>query len=149
MADAYARVIRKIGLSSVSAGPGFTNALTGLTEAVKGRTPLVLLCGDTPLAALAAFAESIGQAAQTGRMIRVSVAQDDCLQVARRDLERVEVVQESALAHARVKQDAGLLFAATHIDEDREAVLGNRWAARRVGATSAAADAWRRRRPAT
>src|SRR5919107_2849907 len=48
MADAHARVSGALGCVSVHQGPGFTNALTGLTEAAKGRTPLVLVAADTP-----------------------------------------------------------------------------------------------------
>ena len=47
MADGYARAGRRTGMASVHQGPGLTNALTGLTEAVKSRSPLVLLAGDT------------------------------------------------------------------------------------------------------
>src|SRR5262245_22710679 len=52
MADAWARVTGEVGVASVHQGPGFTNALTGLTEAAKARTPLVLLAGDTSAAAV-------------------------------------------------------------------------------------------------
>ena len=52
MADGYARSSGKIGVCSVHQGPGFTNALTGLTEAAKNRTPLILLAADTPPATL-------------------------------------------------------------------------------------------------
>jgi thiamine pyrophosphate-dependent acetolactate synthase large subunit-like protein len=52
MADGYARVSRSVGVCSVHQGPGFTNALTGLTEAAKSRTPLLLVCGEAPAAAL-------------------------------------------------------------------------------------------------
>ncbi|WP_164861456.1 thiamine pyrophosphate-binding protein [Microbacterium sp. CPCC 204701] len=48
MADGYARVTGTVGVASVTHGPGITNALTAFTEAVRARTPLVLLCGDTP-----------------------------------------------------------------------------------------------------
>lgn len=48
MADGYARVSGKVGVCSVHQGPGFTNTLTGLVEAAKSRTPLVLLAADTP-----------------------------------------------------------------------------------------------------
>ncbi len=43
MADAYARVSGEVGVCSVHQGPGLTNAMTGLTEAAKSRTPLLLL----------------------------------------------------------------------------------------------------------
>src|SRR5919112_3793378 len=48
MADAYARVSGRLGACSVHQGPGLTNAMTGLTEAAKARTPLVLVAADTP-----------------------------------------------------------------------------------------------------
>jgi thiamine pyrophosphate-dependent acetolactate synthase large subunit-like protein len=52
MADAYARVSGQVGACSVHQGPGLTNAMTGLTEAAKSRTPLVVLAGDTAAAAI-------------------------------------------------------------------------------------------------
>src|SRR3954470_17582836 len=48
MADAHARVSGRLGCASVHQGPGVTNAMTGLTEAAKARTPLVLVAADTP-----------------------------------------------------------------------------------------------------
>ena len=52
MADGYARVTNGIGICSVHQGPGLTNTLTGLAEAAKSRTPLLVLAGETPAAAL-------------------------------------------------------------------------------------------------
>src|SRR3954468_463654 len=52
MADAYARVSGQLGCVSVHQGPGLTNAMTGLTEAAKARTPLVLVAADTPAGAV-------------------------------------------------------------------------------------------------
>jgi thiamine pyrophosphate-dependent acetolactate synthase large subunit-like protein len=52
MADAYARVTGTVGICTVHQGPGLTNSLTGLTEAAKGRTPLLLLAADTAASAL-------------------------------------------------------------------------------------------------
>src|SRR5690606_26640594 len=46
MADAYARVSGGLGVLSVHQGPGLTNALTGITEAAKSRTPLLVLTGE-------------------------------------------------------------------------------------------------------
>lgn len=48
MADGYARVSGRVGVCTTHQGPGFTNALTGLVEAAKNRTPLLLLAADTP-----------------------------------------------------------------------------------------------------
>jgi len=52
MADGYARVSGDVGVCSVHQGPGFTNMLTGLTEAAKSRTPLLILAGEAPRAAI-------------------------------------------------------------------------------------------------
>jgi thiamine pyrophosphate-dependent acetolactate synthase large subunit-like protein len=52
MADAYAQVTGRVGLCSVHQGPGLTNTMTGLTEAAKSRTPLLLLAADTAAAAI-------------------------------------------------------------------------------------------------
>jgi acetolactate synthase I/II/III large subunit len=52
MTDAYAQVTGHIGFCSVHQGPGLTNTMTGLTEAAKSRTPLVVLAGDTAAAAI-------------------------------------------------------------------------------------------------
>ena len=38
MADGYARVSGRVGVCSVHQGPGFTNAMTGLTEAAKAHS---------------------------------------------------------------------------------------------------------------
>jgi acetolactate synthase I/II/III large subunit len=52
MADAYARTSRKVGAVSVHQGCGLTNAMTGITEAAKSRTPLLVLAADTAAAAV-------------------------------------------------------------------------------------------------
>ncbi len=52
MADGYARASGKVGVASVHQGPGFTNTLTGLTEAAKARTPLLVLAADIPTGTL-------------------------------------------------------------------------------------------------
>ncbi|WP_445149704.1 thiamine pyrophosphate-binding protein [Baekduia sp. Peel2402] len=52
MADGWARVTGRVGVASVHQGPGLTNTLTALGEAAKSRTPLVVLAGETPAAAI-------------------------------------------------------------------------------------------------
>jgi thiamine pyrophosphate-dependent acetolactate synthase large subunit-like protein len=47
MADAFARASGGVGVLSVHQGPGLTNALTGITEAAKSRTPLLVLAAET------------------------------------------------------------------------------------------------------
>ncbi|GLW96804.1 thiamine pyrophosphate-binding protein [Microtetraspora sp. NBRC 16547] len=46
MADAYARMSGTVPVLSVHQGPGLTNALTGIAEAAKSRTPLLVLAGE-------------------------------------------------------------------------------------------------------
>ena len=46
MADGYARVSGRAAALSVHQGPGLTNALTGITEAAKSQTPLVVLAPE-------------------------------------------------------------------------------------------------------
>jgi thiamine pyrophosphate-dependent acetolactate synthase large subunit-like protein len=52
MADAYAKATSELTLVSVHSGPGLTNALTGIGEAAKSRTPLLVLAGDVPSGAV-------------------------------------------------------------------------------------------------
>lgn len=52
MADAYAKATNELTLVSVHSGPGLTNAITGIGEAAKSRTPLVVLAGDVPAGAV-------------------------------------------------------------------------------------------------
>ncbi|MFF4253478.1 thiamine pyrophosphate-binding protein [Streptomyces sp. NPDC001663] len=46
MADAYARTSGTVAALSVHQGPGLTNAVTGITEAAKSRTPLLVLAAE-------------------------------------------------------------------------------------------------------
>src|ERR1700692_3096779 len=48
MGGAYAKASGELTLVSVHSGPGLTNALTGIAEAAKSRTPLLVLAGDVP-----------------------------------------------------------------------------------------------------
>jgi thiamine pyrophosphate-dependent acetolactate synthase large subunit-like protein len=72
MGDAYAKSTQELTLVSVHSGPGLTNALTGIAEAAKSRTPLLVLAGDVPVGAVksnfhfeqAEMARSVGAAAE-------------------------------------------------------------------------------------
>ena len=72
MADGWARATGRVGLVSVHQGPGLTNALTGITEAAKSRTPLLVLAADVAGSAVrsnfridvAALAASVGAQAE-------------------------------------------------------------------------------------
>jgi len=48
MADGWARTAGQPGVVCVHQGPGLTNAMTGITEAAKSRTPLLVLAAEAP-----------------------------------------------------------------------------------------------------
>lgn len=48
MAEGYARSTGKVGVALVTSGPGATNAVTGLTDALLDSIPLVVLSGQVP-----------------------------------------------------------------------------------------------------
>ena len=99
MADGYARVSGRVGVVSVHQGPGLTNTMTGLTEAAKSRTPMLVLAGETPTAALTSnfridqhdLVESVGAIAD--RVFSPATAADDARRAYHRALvERRPVV---------------------------------------------------------
>src|ERR1700686_4529812 len=47
-AEGYARTTGKVGVVLVTSGPGATNAVTGLTDALMDSVPLVCLTGQVP-----------------------------------------------------------------------------------------------------
>ncbi len=47
--DAYARLTRNVGVAAVTAGPGVTDAVTGVANAYSARSPLLLIGGAAPL----------------------------------------------------------------------------------------------------
>ena len=47
--DAYARLTRNLGVAIVTAGPGVTDAVTGVANAFSARSPLLLIGGAAPL----------------------------------------------------------------------------------------------------
>ena len=99
MADGYARVTGAVGVCTVHQGPGLTNTMTGLAEAAKSRTPVLLLAGDTPAAALTSnfridqhdLVESVGAIAD--RVHGAKTAADDAARAYQRAItERRPVV---------------------------------------------------------
>jgi acetolactate synthase I/II/III large subunit len=83
MADAWARMTGRPGVLSLHQGPGLTNALTGITEAAKARTPLLVLAADVSASAIrsnfridvASISEGTGAA--TARLHSASFAIND------------------------------------------------------------------------
>jgi thiamine pyrophosphate-dependent acetolactate synthase large subunit-like protein len=52
MADGYSRLAGRPGVLTLHQGCGLTNAMTGITEAAKSRTPMIVLAADTAAAAV-------------------------------------------------------------------------------------------------
>ena len=92
MADAYAKATGELTLVSLHSGPGLTNALTGIGEAAKSRTPLLVLAGDVPVGAVksnfamdqAQMARSVGAVAE--RIHTAASAREDTLRAVTRAL---------------------------------------------------------------
>jgi thiamine pyrophosphate-dependent acetolactate synthase large subunit-like protein len=89
MADGWARTAGRPGILSVHQGPGVTNALTGITEAAKSRTPLLVLAADVAASAtrsnfridVAAIAAAAG--AVPARLHSAAFAVDDTVRAYR------------------------------------------------------------------
>ena len=83
MAAAYAWVSGQVGVCSVHQGPGLTNTLTGLVDAAKNRTPLLLLAGETSAGATRSnfYVDQSGLIERTGaiaeRLYRPETAVED------------------------------------------------------------------------
>jgi len=71
-ATGYARVSGSVGVATVHQGPGFTNTLTALTEAVRARTPLLLLAAES-----VAGNQSLDQVAVTESLGAVGMRLED------------------------------------------------------------------------
>ena len=61
MADAYARATDKVGVGSVTCGPGYAQIMTALVMAARGNAPVVVFAGDAPIGA-SWYIQSIDQA---------------------------------------------------------------------------------------
>ena len=89
MADGWARMTGRPGIVSVHQGPGLTNAMTGITEAAKSRTPLLVLAADVAAGAVrsnfridvAAMAAAVG--AVPARLHSAGFAVDDTVRAYR------------------------------------------------------------------
>ncbi|BCW45470.1 thiamine pyrophosphate-binding protein [Arthrobacter sp. StoSoilB5] len=72
MADAYGRMSGKVGVVTTHQGCGLTNAVTGIGEAAKSRTPMIVVTADTAASAVRsnftidqdALARSVGAVAE-------------------------------------------------------------------------------------
>jgi thiamine pyrophosphate-dependent acetolactate synthase large subunit-like protein len=77
MADAYARMTDGVAAVSVHQGCGLTNALTGITEAAKSRTPLVVVAAEATSPRSNFFVDQAALASAVGAVpMRVTGADD-------------------------------------------------------------------------
>ncbi|MDT3446483.1 thiamine pyrophosphate-binding protein [Pseudofrankia sp. BMG5.37] len=84
MADGYARMSGEVGVLSVHQGPGFTNAMTGLAEAAKSATPLLVLAPEATDERSNFFVDQAAMAAAVGAVpIRVRSPRSALADVAR------------------------------------------------------------------
>lgn len=97
MADAYARVRGTVAAVSVHQGPGLTNAMTGITEAAKSRTPLLVLAAEVTRPTSNFYVDQEALARAVGAVpMRITSAEDavgqSCAAVRRALHERCTVV---------------------------------------------------------
>ncbi|MFI6531535.1 thiamine pyrophosphate-binding protein [Nonomuraea sp. NPDC050547] len=88
MADAYTRMSGRVAVLSVHQGPGLTNAMTGIAEAAKSRTPLLVLAADVTEPHSNFHLDQAALARAVGAVpMRLTRAQDalEALRVARED----------------------------------------------------------------
>jgi len=100
MADAWSRLAGRPALLTLHQGPGLTNALTGITEAAKSRTPLLVMAADVSARAVtsnfridvSAIASATG--ATAARLHSAGFALDDAVRAYRtaRDERRTVVL---------------------------------------------------------
>lgn len=81
MASAYALATGRVGVASVTCGPGLTQLGTALATAVRGRIPLVVFAGETPLSRRS-YEQDVDQAAfvRSTQARYISVHSPDLLQ---------------------------------------------------------------------
>jgi len=82
MADGYARVSCRLTALSVHQGPGVTNALTGIVEAAKSRTPLIVVAPEATQPRSNFFVDLPGIAAAIGAGFRRVTAERAATDVA-------------------------------------------------------------------
>lgn len=79
-ADAYAKVSGRVGVCDATLGPGATNLVTGLVEALNAGSPLVVIAGDS-------------NRAHSGKNMTQESRQLEILRPAAKEVIRVEVIE--------------------------------------------------------
>ncbi|MFN3347454.1 thiamine pyrophosphate-binding protein [Pseudorhodoplanes sp.] len=114
MADAYAKSTGELTLLSVHSGPGLTNALTGIAEAAKSGTPLLVLAGDAPVGGVTSnfYFDQAGMARSVGA-------------VAERIHSSRTALNDTMRAVTRVMRDRQTVVLSLPIDMQEELLIGN------------------------
>jgi thiamine pyrophosphate-dependent acetolactate synthase large subunit-like protein len=115
MAESWALATGEVGLVSVHTGPGLTNAATGIAEAVKSGTPMVVLAGEIANGAVhsnfamdqAGFCRAVGAATERLHSARTAVVD------AARALERARRERTVVVLHMPLDVQAAPAGAAT------------------------------------
>ncbi|MDQ6850903.1 MAG: thiamine pyrophosphate-binding protein [Actinomycetota bacterium] len=82
MADAYARLSGEVSAVTVHQGCGLTNAMTGLTEAAKSRTPMVVLAAEASEKRSNFYVDQSGLARSVGALPMRVRSPDDAIATA-------------------------------------------------------------------
>jgi thiamine pyrophosphate-dependent acetolactate synthase large subunit-like protein len=97
MADAFARLSGRVAAVSVHQGCGLTNAMTGLTEAAKSRTPLVLLAAEAEQPGSNFFVDQPGLARAVGAVSERVASADTAVETAVRAVRRARAERRTVL----------------------------------------------------
>jgi thiamine pyrophosphate-dependent acetolactate synthase large subunit-like protein len=97
MADAFARVSGRVAVVSVHQGCGLTNAMTGITEAAKSRTPLVVLAAEADNPRSNFYVDQPGLAAAVSAVSERISAADSAVETAARAVRRALAERRTVL----------------------------------------------------
>ena len=106
-ADAHHRVTRRLGVATVTWGPGFTNTITPLLDAALSRSPLLLLAGANESVDHAALARTCGARVEADPARAVALALAESVPVVlflepdREEEPQVEGVQQLLIVAGR------------------------------------------------
>ena len=117
MAESWALATGAVGLATVHTGPGLTNAATGIAEAAKSGTPMVVLAGDIANGAVhsnfaidqAGLCHAVGAATERLHSARTAVVD------AGRALERAERERTVVVLHMPLDIQAAPVAAASGV----------------------------------
>jgi thiamine pyrophosphate-dependent acetolactate synthase large subunit-like protein len=97
MADAYARVSGRVAAVTVHQGCGLTNAMTGITEAAKSRTPLVVLAAEATRPGTNFFVDQPALAQAVGAVSERVESADTAVDTAVRAVRRARAERRTVL----------------------------------------------------